>query len=342
MRRRGFTLVELLVAMALIVFIMMILSHTFLEAQRSFQTLKSIGDMEERLRTAATLLRRDLSADHFEGKRRTSDNAFWDTNHWQGPPREGFIRVFQGASVAEGTDSNGIRVKRAWGDILHMSVKLRGNHQHDFFTANAAPLAGGRSNYFTTPLPPDARYEQGGLYSGQWAEVAYFLWPNGQQAIDAVNGQPATPLYSLFRCQYVVATDNTKLRGGALGPGTWEISCGPPNGGSSFYYTPNDLAANVRPRRRAFQHSSFPEAQRPSPRGPFNPSNPAPWAATLVLADVISFDVETFRRGGTDFADENFESVSNPGWYLGGVRVTLRIWDVKTSRTRQLTVIQDL
>src|SRR5262249_13030922 len=75
--RRGFTLVEMLVAMALTMFIMVILSEAFATGLDSFRQLKAIGDMEESLRAAATVLRADLAADHYTGKRRLSDPDFY-------------------------------------------------------------------------------------------------------------------------------------------------------------------------------------------------------------------------------------------------------------------------
>src|ERR687884_561289 len=65
MRRRAFTITEMLVATALIMFIMVILSEAFVAAIDSFRTLKSIGDMDTRMRTVANLLRRELRTAHF-------------------------------------------------------------------------------------------------------------------------------------------------------------------------------------------------------------------------------------------------------------------------------------
>jgi prepilin-type N-terminal cleavage/methylation domain-containing protein len=59
-RRRGFTLVELLVAMALIIFIMVILTEAFSAGTGVFRTLKSQGDMQEKLRASIGLIRDDL------------------------------------------------------------------------------------------------------------------------------------------------------------------------------------------------------------------------------------------------------------------------------------------
>src|SRR5687767_11429926 len=64
--RPGFTLVELLVATALIVVIMAILATAFSVGMDTFSELKSIGDLSEQLRTADDVLRRDLAAAHME------------------------------------------------------------------------------------------------------------------------------------------------------------------------------------------------------------------------------------------------------------------------------------
>src|SRR6266498_1920925 len=92
-QRQGFTLVEVLVAMALTIFIMVILSQCFVAGLETFRQLKAIGDMESNMRTATTVLRSDLAADHFESKRRLSDVPFWI----QGPPRMGYFRLWQGS-----------------------------------------------------------------------------------------------------------------------------------------------------------------------------------------------------------------------------------------------------
>src|ERR1700736_85000 len=92
-RRSGFTLVEMMVAMTLTIFVMVILSQCFVQGLETFSGLKAIGDMQEELRTATTLLRADLSQDHFEGKRRLSDPR---VNLASDRIREGFFVVGQG------------------------------------------------------------------------------------------------------------------------------------------------------------------------------------------------------------------------------------------------------
>ncbi len=198
-RRTGFTIIELLVAMALIVFIMAILAEAFVEAMKTFRNMKAIGDMNARLRMTQAMLRDDLSADHFEGKRRLSDPFFWTI----GPPREGYFRIWHSTPIGSATfytegAADGVQSYYATDHWLQYTVKKRGNDRQSFYTATVPT---------TSPLPllgtPDSRYQDGGganafaTYNSQWAEVAWFLRPNG-----ATSG--TLPLYTLYRRQRVV------------------------------------------------------------------------------------------------------------------------------------------
>ena len=219
-RRGGFTIVELLVAMALIMFMMAILSTAFVAAGKAVRDLKAAGDLAERLRQASGILRRDLAADHFEGKKRLSGPNFWD----DGPPREGFFRLYQGSPpgsadyVREGVDPSELQIVdptwrlldtyRATDHALHFTVKLRGNGRGDFFATvvpdPALPLF--RPAIFP-PAERGRRYmDAAERYTSQWAEVAYFLHASGDTA-------QGTPLYSLHRRQLLAVDDVAGLTG---------------------------------------------------------------------------------------------------------------------------------
>jgi len=58
--RGGFTIAELLVALALIVFVMSILAEAFTAGLESFRRLDGVGDLQEELRNAAAVLREDI------------------------------------------------------------------------------------------------------------------------------------------------------------------------------------------------------------------------------------------------------------------------------------------
>src|SRR5262249_40390083 len=156
-------------------------------------------ELDEKLRMASTILRHDLQLDHFEGKRRLSDPGFWI----QGPPREGFFRIEQGPlstngrlSTPEGMDGDSIPSFVAWTHRLHFAIKLRGSQRENFFSASVdpnSPLIDGLHNSVDTTFfgyRGDTRYQDPGslIYNSQWAEVAYFLQPNGTFA-------GSTPLY---------------------------------------------------------------------------------------------------------------------------------------------------
>src|SRR6516165_92861 len=160
-KRTGFTLVEMMVTVALTLFIMVILSTAFSTALETFRQLKAIGDMQDQLRTATNMLRADLGADHFEGRRRLSDTNFWTV----GPPREGFLRITQDTDPAdknEGQDADNIPSRRRVKHSLHMTVKRRGNRPGDFFSAPILDTAGPNPCPLLTIPTPDGRFQDPG------------------------------------------------------------------------------------------------------------------------------------------------------------------------------------
>jgi len=138
---RGFTLVELMVAMALIILMLSIMSQAFVIATGTMQGLKEVADMQEKIRPAITLLQRDLGAYHFEGSKKLSDPEFWDN----GPPKEGYFMVWQdqafepviGVEPSGNEGSyNGVSFRRSAALANHMlafTVKLPGKTPNDFF-----------------------------------------------------------------------------------------------------------------------------------------------------------------------------------------------------------------
>jgi prepilin-type N-terminal cleavage/methylation domain-containing protein len=352
-RRKAFTLVELLVSLALIVFIMAILSYAFSAATRSFTDLKAAGDLAERLRAAVTLLRRDLAADHFEGKKRLSDPNFWDN----GPPAEGFFRIWQttpAATVNEGTEPGGtLSSYRSTGTMLHFAVKLRGNLERDYFAGfvpDNSPLA--------TLGQFESRYQDGSpVYKSQWAEVAYWLQP----ALSASTGGPDTangqPLYTLYRRQLLAVPDNNKPTVAYSAPGNafpyLELSAQPgrnDNGNFSFN-GPRDLTI---PARRFGMSPNAPSATKPFgaeyaglPLGAapdyFYPTMGADNTnfanADVALNDVVSCDVRILLAGGTDFVTLFDPSVAahsngNPSFaYAAGTPQKPAVFDTWSAAT---------
>jgi prepilin-type N-terminal cleavage/methylation domain-containing protein len=381
MRRQGYTLVEMLVSLALVLFIMVILSQAFSTGLEVFRQLKGVGEMEERLRMASTILRQDLKLDHFEGKRRLSDPGFWT----QGPPREGFFHIQQlDPSTRDGfPDGDGIQSIRATTHSLHFSIKLRGSQREDFLSAKVlapvSPVAPLSPLYDTTffGFSTDSRYQDSpSTYNSQWAEVVYFLYPTNASTPNSVS------LSALYRRQRLAVPNNLKANWASsqqvrvispkeliqnLNHDYGSISCGKadPNKGYPdvlYFNNPTDLTV---PERR---FASYAPLQDPNPDPQNNQTG-----ADLLLTDVASFTVRVLSpdlpNGGKDFSD--LPRLSFPGqqlpvgvfdtWstvhddiynYEGkpapvpirilALEITLRVWDMKTQQTRQITIIQDM
>jgi hypothetical protein len=343
----------------------------------------------------------------------------------------------------EGNDSDGLPLSRATDHVLHLAVKQPGNRPENFFTAHLPyVLASGIVNPFfatgstSAPLPnalpnpnyapttfgdqaTDARFQDSlppanpALpvgYKAQWAEVAYFLWPNGSTA-------GGTPLYALYRAEFKVVPDNRYLNGKVFNPqpppqppillvNGWNppSSTAPGDGfqemcarggtstisGTTYntYYfpSPSSLAVlrttalgDMQPDR------TFTYFYRAEGRGLFNSSIPEIWAATLVATDVVSFDVQiapggpplstggllatselpwatqnptfipplvpglgipTVPTGTNDFVDipsGTFDTALSSNQYsINAVRIILRVWNMKTNQTRQVSIVQQL
>jgi prepilin-type N-terminal cleavage/methylation domain-containing protein len=222
--RRGFTLVEMLVATALVLFIMVILTEAFVTGLESFRQLKAAGDLQEKMRSVQVILRRDLAAAHFG----TAPNLSLSSQDltlpappsagstWQ-PPAQGFFRIWQGSNpaaatnyISEGTDPDGLPSFRATDHILHFTINLSQPQQTGRLVA---PDTNRRENFLTAAvplvppaLPPDLSllgpipdFRATGTYTAQWAEVAYYL--RRAPGAPTANG---TPLFALYRRQAVI------------------------------------------------------------------------------------------------------------------------------------------
>jgi prepilin-type N-terminal cleavage/methylation domain-containing protein len=378
--RAGFTLVELMVAMALTLFIMVILSQAFVLSLETFSAMKGLGDMQINLRVATSLLRDDLSQDHFEGKRRLSDVGPTGVSTFIGqpplipaqPPQAGFFAVLQrsaasaaGGYITEGTDTNGLASYRANNHVLYMTVKRRGNRPENFFTVSGVPAAFFGQNTAYDVTPTNLAYDtlaqpiNTGFYNSQWAEVVYYLVQAG--STEEPNNPASTigtPTFGLYRAQYVMVPDGTNVSGkfnGALAATTYQgFSCGQIAGKVAFY-SPVDASKYVVGQTPVVKRTDPLLAQFAQPAAGTVPNQVT---TTLVLPSVISFQIQVMPTGTTAFIDvpptgssgHLFDTAmfsAPPGTYgndfgLKAIQITLRVWDNKTRQTRQVTVVQDL
>ena len=180
-RRRGFTLVELLVAAALALVVMTVLSLAFQTGLQTLSQLKSVVGLAEQLRSAESVFRADLGAAHLEaddgrtvrlpqaGGHSRGFFAFTQGGMAQtsgGPvgygPFAEFLRANENGvqsfrtqsalqpapqagttlTYPEPTATVGQLFGRAWMDTLHLTVRQNGDRPQAVFTAPAGPLLG--------------------------------------------------------------------------------------------------------------------------------------------------------------------------------------------------------
>ncbi len=234
--RAGFTLIELMVAMALIIFIMTILSAAFGAAGKTFRDLKAAGDLAEQMRGALTLLRRDLAAPHFDPvNKKLSDVDFWSTNN--GPPLGGFFRILQGIEssnlqvmMLQQPSSGAIQGPTfippppppGWlsgntevptyintQSVMHFTVALPGQLPNDFFVTDVGNANSGSNLFDTTVVPyssvlnQDRRYQNNSsaatVFKSQYAEVIWALIPTASTPnVTASDNVAANPPQPLF------------------------------------------------------------------------------------------------------------------------------------------------
>jgi type II secretory pathway pseudopilin PulG len=220
-RRSAFTITEMLVATALILFIMAIISQVFASASKTYSALRVAGDMQERLRTSTSIMRRDLASEHFDGPYilgrsgpRLGDQRL-DLAGWM-PPQYGYFEIRQ---VGENgiittpvlfeplanpvNDGEGIPSTRATSHIVRFTVKLGDLPAAELFCTEAPNFVANnaQTNSFQTGQP---------VCYTRWAEVLYFLWPNGDVSTASANG-PSLTLYSLRRRVRQLAPQTTGI-----------------------------------------------------------------------------------------------------------------------------------
>lgn len=204
--RQGFTLVELLVSMALILFIMSIISAVFVDSSESFRLFRGRMELSEKLRVITQTLRMDLRANHFGDGRKLSDNDFWD----QGPPQIGYFRIEQknpGFAVqsSDSTDQI-ITALPTDGHALLFSSFLYGGDNRGYFSTALPSTLGNSSTPGTFKFcsqnflkSADSRFEEGeGEFKSPDAEIAWFLGAGATDVI-VLNDEPGTPSVTLNR-----------------------------------------------------------------------------------------------------------------------------------------------
>jgi hypothetical protein len=245
-----------------------------------------------------------------------------------------------------------------------MGVKLRGNRPEHFFSARVPAgslLLQPGVTFFNQPV--DARHQDpaGQRYMCQWAEVAYYVQPlpNSWTA----NG---TPLYALYRQVKLAVVNNTAINNQNLSP-------------LDQYPGYAWISASVQTKtingvQRQYLHFNSPRDWADSTPAGANTVginnraikiDDATYLANvsidnIVLTDVVSFNVRIlpappipapqgqqpasfgYPLGVADFRDVPDYDTTKAPYPVLAIEITLRVWDLRSQQTRQITLIQDL
>lgn len=343
-RRAAFTLTEMLIATALTLLIMVILTSAFQVGLDTFRKMKVAGDLQEKLRAATIALRADLSAPHFNdpdtNKRRGPYLSDYDVNGvgW-GRSAEGYVQIVAPAATPEGVDGDGNPCSRATNHSIHLTCKRPGTSRADVFLAAFPGGADPATRFFHREY---AALAGPNAYAGQWAEVSWFLDPYTPNATtpDGVRR------YRLCRRQRTLielgATDKSVPGGAAAADAYDGMSM---NAARTAFA---DLGDVTKPGERVLITNAFP-----------GPGLHPMYGDDVVLPDVLSFEIKanwdgTPAPGGNelpyDYLPATFDTMpSGPPPVtvplpirIKSLQIRLRIWDVKSESTRQITLVQDM
>ncbi|HEY2784727.1 MAG TPA: prepilin-type N-terminal cleavage/methylation domain-containing protein [Fimbriiglobus sp.] len=217
-RRRGMTLIELMVAAALSLVIMAVLASAFQTGMDTLSQLKSIGDLQHQLRSSSEKIKADLAAPHFDDPA-VANGKLSEVRFDQNPsdfPSSGMFRIVQlGASYQEvgattnpkdystvaspsGKPSHLFPVSivnllsrpNGNANAMQFAMKLDGKTRQKVFTGPRLPTAPGAAfdNKFDNLVQDPTT-----TYATRWAVISYFLVDSGTKTADG------SPLYNLHR-----------------------------------------------------------------------------------------------------------------------------------------------
>jgi prepilin-type N-terminal cleavage/methylation domain-containing protein len=261
LRRSGFTLVEMLVAVALVLFIMSIFAMLMQSAMQGVRDAKGINAVDQKLRNAVTLMKADLRQVYLAngGTRFSPAELFTRRDRI---PTAGYFSIYENSrALPQGVDEYGNQITVDYDDILAMTVARRGDSASEMFY--------GRANTYVDNLPatpygkvtvngtakvdvgtyldnlwssPSSRFDvpSNQMLTSKFAEVIYFARPQGETpTLHEIVGDPwafgntgglnsqSLPVqprtFTLYRRQLLVLDDDAMNRPPANGRGVGPV-----------------------------------------------------------------------------------------------------------------------
>jgi len=251
-KRPGFTLVEMLVAVALVMFLLSLFALLMQSAMQGVRDAKGINAVDQKLRNAVTLLKADLRQVYLAngGTRFSPAELFTRRDRI---PTAGYFSIYENSrSLPQGVDEYGNQIAIDYDDILAMTVARRGDSASEIFYGRASAgystctVNGGTvdvgtylDNLWNSPASRfDVPANQ--MVTSKFAEVIYFARPQGETPTlneivadpwafnnqgglnsQSLPNQPRT--FTLYRRQLLVLDDDALNRPAANGRGVGPV-----------------------------------------------------------------------------------------------------------------------
>lgn len=337
--RRGMTLVELLVAAAMSIMVMWLLTWCYQQGLGSFSSTKSQGDLMDQLRQVSSLMTRDLTASHFEpddnrpnlGLRVSDQGVVGGTGYT--PPHGYFTATSLSSTLDEGVDGYNFHSSYSVNHTLQFTAVLPGGPPQYLFCADLTGATGS--------TPP--------AYYGRAAEIAYFL--------DTANpvGRTAggTPLYNLKRRQRVCGINSDDAA-------SYDLSGAPASASDVMTTTGSAPKWTVLPLRQL--SLTTPTNNRLNTSIALNTTR---YGEDILMSNVVSLEIKfTGPQSGnwpasfpvnTDYPYDNLTPLTNGTFDTGstglpaaqqiritGAMIRIRAYAPRTQITRQTTFIVPL
>jgi prepilin-type N-terminal cleavage/methylation domain-containing protein len=247
--RPGFTLVEMLVVVALVLFLMGLFVTLLQTATRGVRDAKGINAIDQKMRNAITAIKADLRQVYLEnnGTRFSPGELFTRADRI---PTGGYFTIEENdRALAQGIDEFGNKIEIDFDDILRMTVARRGDSASEMFYGRAAAgystcTVNGVAVDVGTYLDnlwrgPASRFDVPGnqLVTSRFAEVVYFVRAQGSTpTLGEIHADPLvfgtagvsdlsqTPkLFNLYRRQLLVLNDESLNRPPVSGRGVGPV-----------------------------------------------------------------------------------------------------------------------
>lgn len=218
--RAGLTLIEMLVVLALTLFIMTLFSTLFVQATGGMNNARGIARIDQGLRTALTLIRKDLNDVVLQGP--TNPGTAFQTEMTTG----GYFMLEENSpAIRQGLDQWGVPVEVDVDDVLAFTAERNQTSPQEVFYGTI-PDENVEAIRFLDNFGASSNFDgvNDGIVASRFGEIVYFLRPSESQptadqvrghgkADDADTDNPQTPtttqpvLYTLYRRQLVVLPD---------------------------------------------------------------------------------------------------------------------------------------